>query len=83
MGDKMLDEKIFRIPSVDFKQVDGKWVWIINGSYSYGKEQIIEKLQAIVSVDRAFWLNSMDMKNNPEIVAKYNALEEFLKSLSD
>ncbi|NDG79840.1 MAG: hypothetical protein EBX47_10495 [Synechococcaceae bacterium WB8_1B_057] len=89
MNDRLsiINERTFTIPKVDFKQIDGKWSWVIKGGYSYGKKQIIQKLQEIVRTDRSFWLSVGDCEgrfgSNPELVCQYNALEEFLKSLDD
>ena len=89
MSDKLtrINERTFTIPKVDFKQIDGKWLWVIKGGYSYGKKQIIQKLLEIVRTDRSFWMTAGDSEgrfgSNPELVCQYNALEEFLKSLDD
>jgi hypothetical protein len=89
MNDRLsiINERTFTIPKVDFKEINGRWSWVIEGCYSYSKKQIIQKLQEIVRTDRSFWLSAGDSEErlgpNPELVCQYNALEEFLKLLDD
>ena len=76
---KIIDEKTFVIPKTDLAGAN----FVVIGNYTFSKSQIIEKLKSIVKTDRSFWLNSLELGKDPEIVAKYDALEEFLKLLED
>jgi hypothetical protein len=76
-------KKKFNIPSCDIGETGGKVCWVANGGYEITLSDIVKSLKNLVD-NEAKWLgglNDSDILDNPEWIAKFDAMHEVLDGL--
>ena len=73
--------KKFDIPNCEISHTNGKIYWVTNGTYEITLSDIVKSLKDLVHSEAKRHLNDSDILDNPEWIAKFDAMHEVLDGL--
>ena len=73
--------KKFDIPNCEISHTNGKISWVTNGTYEITLSDIVKSLKDLVHSEAKRHLNDSDILDNPEWIAKFDAMHEVLDGL--
>lgn len=73
--------KKFDIPNCEISHTNGKIYWVTNGTYEITLSDIVKSLKDLVHNQAKWRLNDSDILDNPEWIAKFDAMHEVLDGL--